>query len=129
MKKEGCVLHFKGVGVGTRREQIRVESNSSSCLLAVMNNDCVQEYFRQFATVAWVYFQIGEEEVHTTCPCCCCNDLLIPPQGYVRFEEEGGARKTLQAIELGDGGSVQLCGGESKLRVLEGEQWEELLCY
>ena len=42
-------------------------------------------------------------------------------QGYVRFDEEGGAKKALEEMEKS---KSQLCGVEPQLRVLEGEEEE-----
>lgn len=48
-------------------------------------------------------------------------------QGYVRFDEEGGAKKALEEMEQSKG---QLCGVLPQLRVLEGEEeksyWSKL---
>ena len=42
-------------------------------------------------------------------------------QGYVRFDEEGGAKKALDEMEKS---KSQLCGVEAQLRVLKGEEEE-----
>ena len=41
-------------------------------------------------------------------------------QGYVRFEEEQGAHKVVEGMTA-DGAKPELCGAETKLKVLEGE--------
>ena len=44
-------------------------------------------------------------------------------QGYVRFQEEGGAQRALEGLTkaAGEGGKPQLCGADTELRVLAGQ--------
>ena len=49
------------------------------------------------------------------------NPVFLHLQGYVRFDEEGGAKKALEEMEKSKN---QLCGAEVQLRVLEGKEEE-----
>ena len=47
--------------------------------------------------------------------------MVTMPQGYVRFSEEGGAKKAKEGLEAAAGdGKPQLCGADTELSVLEG---------
>jgi lupus La protein len=95
IRQSGAVLHFNGCGDDTSREDIK-------------------EYFRQFASVAWIDFQRGNKE------------------GYVRFEEEDAAKIAMEGVmkHVPEGGKTQLCGGDSQMKVLEGDEemvyWEKM---
>ena len=41
-------------------------------------------------------------------------------QGYVRFDEDQGAKKAMEGMTA-DGAKPEICGKETELRVLEGE--------
>ena len=45
-------------------------------------------------------------------------------QGYVRFQEENGAKRALDSLskKAEGGGSPQICGADTELRVLEGRR-------
>ena len=47
-----------------------------------------------------------------------------PKQGYVRFQEENGAKRALDGLsnKAEGGGSPQICGVNTELRVLEGRR-------
>ena len=45
-------------------------------------------------------------------------------QGYVRFREEGGAKRAREGLldrAVGGAGVAQLCGSDVELKVLEGQ--------
>ena len=50
------------------------------------------------------------------------SELFSFLQGYIRFEEEGGASKALDGMKAAvtEDETPQLCGDEVELRVLEG---------
>lgn len=45
---------------------------------------------------------------------------LLLWQGYVRFDEDHGAKKALEGMTA-DGAKPEICGKETELKVLEGE--------
>ena len=52
-----------------------------------------------------------------------CDVGYVCCQGYVRFQEEGAAKKAKEEIlKKGEksGGGAKLCGADTELRVLEG---------
>ena len=49
--------------------------------------------------------------------------LPVVAQGYVRFREEGGAKRARDGLlerAVGGTGVAQLCGADTELRILEG---------
>ena len=50
---------------------------------------------------------------------CVCN-----VQGYVRFQEENGAKRAADGLsqKVESGGNPQICGADTELRVLEGRK-------
>ena len=57
--------------------------------------------------------------MYITCACTYGN-----MQGYVRFQEENGAKRALDGLsnKAEGGGSPQICGADTELRVLEGRR-------
>ena len=94
-----------------------------------MSFPVLQEVFQEFSTVAFIEFERGDTEVrvhskskeflikHNTCM------LLHSMQGYVRFQEEGGAQRALEGLTkaTGEGEKPQLCGADTELRVVAGQ--------
>ena len=78
---------------------------------------------REFATVAYIDFVRGQTEVdHFTVEWLVGQDAIATTsnlQGYVRFDEEGGAKKALEGMTA-DNAKPEICGVEAELRVLEG---------
>ena len=94
----GTILHFKGCGGDTSREDIKVGTKLG--LVLDLWFHCVpQEAVSEFADVAWIDFSKG------------CTE------GYIRFKESGGAQKALEGLSAA---GSQLNGANCVLRVLEG---------
>ena len=74
--------------------------------------------------MAFVDFNKGDTEVLLTGAwnlLLLINSHFLYPQGYVRFDEEDGAKKAVEEMETM---KSKLCGAEVQLRVLEGEEEE-----